>query len=190
MTTDSIPMYNPKYERSTEAQVMADTCGQTIQEIQSEMVFKLFKNPREIQNNLQWDTMPEDIALAHALTGCGSEGAELADIAKKIIFHNKPVTPQLLEHVMEELGDLHFYVEALEQTLSSYYGIHNVREKALALNVDKLWLSKNARYSEGKYSDAQAHARADKVVEGETTSSLNEGLEIDGRQDNGSEEHF
>lgn len=179
-----------KHELPCESEVMADKSDQSIEELQSEMVSKLFKKPEEITNQIYWEAVSGAIALAHAMTGCGSEGAELADIAKKIMFHGKPVTEEMLEHVMEELGDLYFYADALEQTLFRYFGISHAGRKARAMNIDKLWLSKNARYSSGTYSDAQAHARADKVAEGETTSSLNEGLEIDGRQDNDSEEHF
>lgn len=179
-----------KHELPCQAEVMADKSGQTIEELQGEMVNRLFKKPADIQNQLHWEAMPGAIALAHAMTGCGSEGAELADIAKKIMFHGKPVTDEMLEHVMEELGDLYFYAEALEQSLFRYFGISHAGRKARAMNVDKLWLSKNARYSTGEYTDAQAHARADKMAEGETTSSLSEGLEIDGRKDDGNEEHY
>lgn len=180
------PTTIPKYHQTLDSELMAENGGQSITEIQSEMVGKLFKDPLSIQLSLMAKPV-KDIALAHALTGCGSEGGELADIAKKIIYHNKPVDQKVLEHVMEEFGDLLFYAEALEMVLK-LYGITNPREKAMAMNIDKLWLSKNARYGKGTYSDEQAHARADKQAEGETTSSLSE-VNTQGKQ-NDSEEHY
>lgn len=181
------PTLIPKYRQTLDSELMAEAGGQQITEVMDEMVDKLFKNPALIAQEFAMRPM-RDISLAHALTGCNSEGAELGDIAKKIIFHNKPVDQKMLEHIMEEFGDLLFYAEALEKTLH-LFGIENPREKAMAMNIDKLWLSKNARYSSGTYSDAQAHARADKQATGETTSSLAE-INTQGKQDDSAEEHY
>ena len=181
------PTVMPKYHQTLDSELMAESGGQSITEIQSEMVNKLFKNPAILQEDIS-ERRLRDLSLAHALMGCGTEGAELADICKKIIFHNKPVDQKLLEHIMEELGDLMFYVVALAQTLQ-LYGIDSAITKAMAMNIDKLWLSKNARYGKGTYSDEQAHARADKQAEGETTSSLSE-VNTQGKAQNDSEEHF
>ena len=56
------------------------------------------------------------------------------------------------ENVIEELGDLEFYMEGLRQ------GLGITREETLQANVAKL----GARYAAGKYSDKAAIARADK----------------------------
>jgi hypothetical protein len=56
-------------------------------------------------------------------------------------------------NVLEELGDLEFYMEGLRQ------GIQATREEVLRHNMAKL----SKRYSSGSYSDAQAQERADKV---------------------------
>lgn len=181
------PCTIPKYHQTLDSELMAEAGSQTITEVMDEMVSKLFKDPEAILDGLTFRPLG-DISLGHALTGCGTEGAELADIAKKIIFHNKPVDQKMVEHIMEELGDLMFYVVALAQILQRY-GIDSAITKAMAMNIDKLWLSKNARYSEGTYSDEQAHARADKQAEGETTSSLSE-VNTQGKAQNDSEESY
>lgn len=181
------PCTIPKYHQTLDSELMAEAGGQSITEVMDEMVGKLFKNPALIAQEFSMRPM-RDVSLAHALTGCGSEGSELGDIAKKIIFHNKPVDQKMLEHVMEEFGDLTFYLVSLANTLQQY-GIESPLTKAMAMNIDKLWLSKNARYSEGTYSDAQAHARADKQATGETTSSLAE-INTQGKQDVSTEEHY
>ena len=56
------------------------------------------------------------------------------------------------ENLVEELGDIEFYLEGLRQV----FGV--TREEVLAINQAKL----EKRYSSGKYSNQQAQARADK----------------------------
>jgi hypothetical protein len=58
--------------------------------------------------------------------------------------------------VIEELGDLEFYMEGLRQ------GFGITREEVLTTNIYKLALGPKARYKGGKYSDKAAQDRADK----------------------------
>jgi uncharacterized protein YabN with tetrapyrrole methylase and pyrophosphatase domain len=55
-------------------------------------------------------------------------------------------------NVIEELGDIEFALEAIRKALSIN------REEVLTMNADKLM----ARYPNGKFSNADAQARADK----------------------------
>jgi hypothetical protein len=57
-----------------------------------------------------------------------------------------------MENVIEELGDLEFYMEGLRQEL----GIS--RDLTLDRNISKL----SKRYHSATYSDSQAQERADK----------------------------
>ncbi len=85
----------------------------------------------------------------HAAIGVSGEAGELIDAVKKTWIYGKPLD---LWNVMEELGDLRFYYEAMLQ-------IHSVTdEEVKAVNMMKL----KARYPEGKYSDFHAQARLDK----------------------------
>ncbi len=68
------------------------------------------------------------------------------------MIHGRPLDRQ---NVVEELGDLEFYMESLRQ------GLGISREEVLAHNAAKL----SARYG-GSYSDAAALARADKPPDG------------------------
>jgi len=68
---------------------------------------------------------------------------------KKHVFYNKEMN---LEGLIEELGDLEFYLEGLRQ------GLGVTREEILEGNIAKL----TKRYSEGSYSDKAANERADK----------------------------
>lgn len=92
----------------------------------------------------------EDCHLWHMGTGVAGEAGELLDAVKKVVVYRKPVD---LKNVVEELGDLEFFMEGIRAAL----GI--TREETIAANRTKL----NARYTAAKYSDEQAQARADKA---------------------------
>ena len=87
-------------------------------------------------------------ALHMAVRISGESGA-LLDCIKKHTMYNKPIDR---ENLVEELGDIEFYLEGLRQV----FGV--TREEVLAINQAKL----EKRYSSGKYSNQQAQARADK----------------------------
>ena len=87
--------------------------------------------------------------LIHSAIGISGESGELLDAVKKHVIYNKPLDR---ENVIEELGDLEFYMEALRSLIDI------TREETLEANIKKL----GKRYSEKKYSDQQAINRADK----------------------------
>lgn len=94
---------------------------------------------------------PDRCHLLHMAVGVSGEAGELLDAVKKVAIYGKPIDR---ENVVEELGDLEFYMEGLRQ------GLGITREETLQANVAKL----GARYAAGKYSDKAAIARADKNV--------------------------
>ncbi len=103
----------------------------------------------------RWDqneTFRKTNAL-HAAVGISGEAGELLDAIKRYFFYGKPLDE---ENVIEELGDLEFYLELMRKTL----GI--TREQTLVHNLNKLLKGKDARYASGTYSDEQAIARQDK----------------------------
>lgn len=91
--------------------------------------------------------------LLHMSVGVAGEAGELLDAVKKHVMYNKPLD---VENVIEELGDLEFYMEGVRQSI----GVS--REAVLQHNMEKL-TGKSGRYSSGEYSDEQAQARQDKV---------------------------
>lgn len=91
---------------------------------------------------------PEQADALHMAVGVAGEGGELLDAVKRWAIYQKPLD---LENVVEELGDLEFFMEGLRQRL----GIQ--RETTLLYNEVKL----SKRYKQ-KYTDAEAAARADK----------------------------
>lgn len=90
-----------------------------------------------------------DINLMHLEMGIVGEAGEISDAIKKHVIYRKPLD---ISNLIEELGDLEFYMEALRQHL----GLS--RDGILAANIAKL----QKRYADG-YSDRAAHERADKL---------------------------
>ncbi len=112
----------------------------------ADMVTNLVKDPAAIRAALT----NHSVDLIHAILGISGEAGELLDAVKKHVIYNKPLD---LENVVEELGDIEFYLEQLRQRL----GIP--RESTLKANVAKL----GRRYTGHQYSDSAAQQRADKV---------------------------
>jgi NTP pyrophosphatase (non-canonical NTP hydrolase) len=111
-----------------------------------EMVQALTKPGEDILASLT----PEKCHLWHMVTGVSGEAGELLDAAKKHVISNGKLD---IENVIEELGDLEFYLEGVRQ----YLGVS--RDLVLARNSEKL----EKRYGE-KYSDEASRKRADKTI--------------------------
>lgn len=122
-----------------------------IEQQHDEMVRTLAKPGQDIISSLT----PETADLLHMALGVGGEAGELEDAIKKHVIYNKPLDR---ENVVEELGDLEFYMRRIRQVV----GI--TRQETLNHNITKLLKGKNARYKEG-YSDKAAQDRADKKQE-------------------------
>ena len=110
----------------------------------AQMVKDLVKPGREILAMLS----PNQAHLWHMATGISGEAGELIDAIKKYVVYGAPLD---IDNVIEELGDLEFYMEGLRFRL----GI--TREATLQANMRKLAI----RYSEG-YNDEAAVERTDK----------------------------
>lgn len=110
-----------------------------------QMVKALVKPGEEIVATIT----PLDAHTLHMAVGISGEAGELLDAVKKATIYKKPLD---IENVIEELGDLEFYMEGLRD------GLGISREDTLRHNIAKL----NKRYSAGKYSNQQAQERIDK----------------------------
>lgn len=117
-----------------------------MQDLHSKMVSVLVKNPADIISELS----DEKADLIHASMGVSGEAGELLDAIKKYAIYDKPLDR---ENVIEELGDLEFYMEQLRQRLNIS------RDETLKANYKKL----QVRYEGFVYSNQAAHARADKA---------------------------
>jgi len=117
----------------------------TAEEKVKAMVFGLRKPGAEILASLT----AEDVDLWHMATGVTGEAGELVDAVKKAVVYRRPID---CVNVIEELGDLEFYMEGIRQIL----GI--TRDETLEANLAKLAI----RYPGYQYTDARAQERADK----------------------------
>lgn len=112
----------------------------------ADMVACLVKPGEDIAKELT----AHDAHLLHMVVGISGEAGELLDAVKKSCIYRKPID---VNNVIEELGDLEFYLEGLRQ------GLGISREECLEANIEKL----GVRYTGFKYSNEAAHARADKA---------------------------
>jgi NTP pyrophosphatase (non-canonical NTP hydrolase) len=83
--------------------------------------------------------------------GVAGEAGELLDAIKKATIYRMPIDR---ENVVEELGDIEFFLEGIRQQV----GI--TRDETLDGNIAKL----RVRYEGFKYSNQAAQDRADKVA--------------------------
>jgi len=90
-----------------------------------------------------------DKMCLHAALGVCGEAGELADVVKREVIYGKELDRK---NLVEELGDLRFYVQAVMQL----YGISE--QEVLQENANKL----SIRYKGLRYSDEAAQGRADK----------------------------
>lgn len=89
--------------------------------------------------------------LIHSTLGIAGEAGELVDAVKKTWVYGKELD---LENCIEELSDMLFYIQKFINMLGL------TLEDVIYWNQNKLI----KRYPEGKYTDEQAIARADKQV--------------------------
>ena len=90
-----------------------------------------------------------DAHMLHMAVGVSGEAGELLDAIKKVAIYRRAIDR---ENVIEELGDLEFFMEGLRQ------GFGITRKETIKANIKKL----SVRYAAGKYSNEQAAIRADK----------------------------
>ena len=114
--------------------------------IHADMVASLAKPGEDIVASLE----PTGAHALHMAVGISGEAGELLDAIKKGVIYNKPLD---IENIMEELGDLEFYMEGLRQAFELS------RDEILASNIKKL----SRRYAGLQYSDQAAQQRADKA---------------------------
>ena len=85
-----------------------DTCL-VERSLHSEMVEALCKSGELIRSELT----AQDAHNLHMIIGVSGEAGELVDCVKKAIIYRKPID---MENLIEELGDLEFYMEGLRQS--------------------------------------------------------------------------
>ena len=110
----------------------------------SKMVSRLKKPGDQINDSLS----PKKCDLLHMAIGICTEAGELLDAVKKHVFYEKDIDEN---NVIEELGDIEFYLEGIRQTLEIS------RNEVLEDNFNKL----SVRYGT-QYSNKAAVERLDK----------------------------
>lgn len=114
--------------------------------LHAELVSKLRKDPITIRESLT----PVDCDRIHMTLGICGEAGELLDAIKKAVIYRLPLDR---DNVIEELGDIEFYLEGFRQSLDID------RQLTLETNIKKL----QKRYLANRYSDKAAKERLDKA---------------------------
>lgn len=102
---------------------------------------------------------PQQAHLLHMAVGVSGEAGELLDAIKKHCVYQKQIN---MENVIEEAGDILFYLTGLLNDLNISV------EDCVKANIDKL----SKRYPAGSYSNSAAIARADKDSEAKEVNSI------------------
>lgn len=148
--------YALRFEEATDtAPVMAVYCEVALdtpdtqclaeRSLHSEMVTALCKSGELIRSELT----AQDAHNLHMIIGISGEAGEIGDCVKKAVIYRKPID---MDNLIEELGDLEFYMEGLRQS----FGI--TRSQTLSHNITKL----SKRYQGLKFTNEAAQLRADK----------------------------
>lgn len=100
---------------------------------------------------LKQDT--EKMMKIHAAVGIAGEAGELLDAIKKVHIYGQTETPAILANIVEELGDLEFYMQAMR----NLYGLS--RSDILSSNAVKL----SKRYKKLTFTTEESIDRKDKL---------------------------
>lgn len=111
-----------------------------------EMVSQLKKDSHKLFDAIT----PFSLDVIHMGMGISGESGELLDSIKKMFAYGQELN---LENVIEELGDIEYYLEGLRQILNLN------RDDILQRNQEKLM----KRYKDFRYSDDCAKSRLDKA---------------------------
>lgn len=110
----------------------------------AEFVARKIKDPVVILQELS----PERVNAIHMILGLSGEVGELLDAVKKWTIYDKQLD---LDNVIEELGDIEFFLEGIRQVMCTN------RNHIIERNMEKL----SKRYK-SDYTDKEAVERADK----------------------------
>jgi NTP pyrophosphatase (non-canonical NTP hydrolase) len=103
-----------------------------------------------VKNLLKADTDP--MMKIHAAVGVAGEAGELLDAIKKVYIYGQALTQDHLTNIVEELGDLEFYMQAMR----NLFGL----DRQAILNVNAQKLSK--RYRQLTFTTQESVDRRDK----------------------------
>lgn len=110
---------------------------------------KMVKSLAKSGNTIAAEITGADAHMIHMAIGISGEAGELLDAVKKRVIYRKELDR---DNVLEELGDLEFYMEGLRQ------GLGITRQECIDANIAK----PGVRYQGLQYSDKAAQERADK----------------------------
>lgn len=103
------------------------------------------------------------LRILHASLGMTTEGAEVADIIKKHVFYGKPLDR---DHLLDEMGDLAWYIAILVDELGSSF------EEVFERNIAKLKQRYGDKFTEDKAINRNLKAEKDAQTQGKIGSRV------------------
>lgn len=88
----------------------------------------------------------EKAKIGMGALGVAGEGGEVADIAKKVLYHGKPFDEETKNKMKNELGDVIWYIAFLARNV-----LDSSIQELIDMNVEKL----QARYKSGQFTVAE-----------------------------------
>lgn len=93
---------------------------------------------------------PKDAQALHMAVGVACEAGELLNVVRQAAFDRKPIDRK---NVIEELGDLEFYMEGLRQ------GLGITREQTIAYNISEMSASLHRQLQTRRQGVIKAHSK-------------------------------
>jgi len=103
-----------------------------------------------VKNLLKADT--DQMMKIHAAVGVAGEAGELLDAVKKVYIYGQTLTADKLNNIIEEMGDIEFYLQAMRNLFSLK------RQDILTVNAMKL----SKRYRDLTFTVSESEKRRDK----------------------------
>jgi len=103
-----------------------------------------------VKNLLKADT--DQMMKIHAAVGVAGESGELLDAVKKVYIYGQTLTAERLNNIIEEMGDIEFYLQAMRNLFSL--------DRQMVLNLNAIKLSK--RYRDLTFTVGESIKRRDK----------------------------
>lgn len=151
--------------RHTSDQTMTNEFVTLINEPGEFPPYEVIRYDQFVRKLFKEDTFNEQ--AHHAKGGCCEEAGELSDAIKRHITYKKPLDSidkdgqTIRTKIIEELGDLKFYMQAV-------CNLYSISQQEI-LNHNAMKLAE--RYKKLTYSDAAAQERADKDRSGDANES-------------------
>ncbi len=124
--------WDAHYNLTEASEVWPREAWDKIQSMERENLARIDYRKEVLRNRPDFATSSLESKLSMGGLGVAGEAGEVADLIKKILFHDKPLDLGTRQKLLHEIGDVHWYLEFLAASLEVD------TEEIKAMNVNKL----------------------------------------------------